>query len=401
MNALRRLLILAIVLAAFFSLAACQGANDNPGRQMEATTSPSTGVENNTTLGTKLSTPIATQSTRNRPAPVTPSLLPTASSTPQPSPTPAAVIEPLTQGGCCVQPFWSPDGQSVMFIDKPGPRDPAGIWAVDLQGGSPRFVTDKLGVYSPDRQLFAYPQGGLAYVERVADRQRWTIPNGGRAVTFSPDGEHLAWTGGQSGPPYDTARRQVWISRYDGSQERALVSVFGGGFAGWFPDGRLLVSGRIDPNESGEAFWVLDPLDGNLREIARGSRLRGGSLSPQGSWLLYQVTFSENPHENGLWVANTGSGERIRLELYGAARWRDDGRLLVIPLDLQAGLHSLWQVDLQQGDAAAARLLVDPLVTPFKVANGDWTVSPDGAYIAYVSAQDQNIWLIRLPPEGT
>jgi hypothetical protein len=397
MNALRRLMILPIFLAALFSLAACQEAVNHPDSHTQVALPLSTTLENNPTLGVALVTPVATQATPTRRAPATPSALPTSSPTFEPSPTPAAVIAPLTQGGCCVQPFWSPDGQSVMFIDKPAPQDPAGIWAVDLPGGTPRFVTDKLGVYSPDRQLFAYPQGELTFVERVADGQRWTIPNGGRRVTFSPDGEHVAWTGGQSGPPFDTARRQVWISRYDGSQERALASVFGGGFESWFPDGRLLVSGRVEPNERGEAFWVLDPRDGSLHEIARGSRLRGGALSPGGAWLLYQVTFSENPDENGLWVANTGSGETMRLELYGAARWRDAQHLLVIPLDLQSEFHSLWQVDLQQGKGAPARLLVGPQVIPFKVANGDWAVSPDGDQIAFVSTQDHNIWLLTLP----
>jgi hypothetical protein len=398
MNALRRPLILSIILAALFSLAtSCQPAVNNPGGQVEATATVSTGLERNSAPSAALSIQVTTPAGQGRPASATPSPLPAASPTPQPSPTPAVMIAPLTQGGCCVQPFWSPDGQRVMFIDKPSPQEPAGIWAVDLQGGAPEFVTDKMGVYSADRQLFAYPQGGLTYVERVADGQRWTIPNGGRVVTFSPDGEYVAWTGGQSGPPFDTARRQVWVSRYDGSQERNLASVFGGGFASWFPDGRLLISGRMDANEPGDAFWILDPLDGNVRELARGSRLRGGALSPQGSWLLYQVTFSENPDENGLWLVNTNSGERTRLELYGAARWRDEERLLVIPLDLQNEFHSLWQVDLRQGSRAAARRLVDPQEIPFKVANGDWAVSPDGAHIAYVSAQDHNIWLLTLP----
>jgi Tol biopolymer transport system component len=41
--------------------------------------------------------------------------------------------------------------------------------------------------------------------------------------------------------------------------------------------------------------------------------------------------------------------------------------------------------------------VTDPAITPFKVANGDWTVSPDGRYVAFVESRDHNIWLLALP----
>jgi hypothetical protein len=50
--------------------------------------------------------------------------------TPAPSPTPGPVLRQMTTGGCCTQPFWSPDGTAIWFIDKP-PDLPSGVWAVD------------------------------------------------------------------------------------------------------------------------------------------------------------------------------------------------------------------------------------------------------------------------------
>ncbi len=44
-----------------------------------------------------------------------------------------------------------------------------------------------------------------------------------------------------------------------------------------------------------------------------------------------------------------------------------------------------------------ARQLTDPATTPFKIANGDWRVSPDGRYVAFVESSDRNIWVIALP----
>jgi hypothetical protein len=41
--------------------------------------------------------------------------------------------------------------------------------------------------------------------------------------------------------------------------------------------------------------------------------------------------------------------------------------------------------------------LTEPGVSPFKIANGDWRVSPGGDEIIFVSAEDRNIWKIGLP----
>jgi len=342
---------------------------------------------------------LALAATASLPPTATLEAAPTSSptTTSLPTATPAPVLRQLTSGGCCVGPFWSPDSQRVLYIDKPAADAQAGVWGVGLQGGEPELYSDRLGLYSDDMSLLAYPQGGRTVVERLADGTRWSIANGGRRVSFSPDSRLVAWTGGQSGPPYDTARRQIWVCQVDGSQAHMLLEVFGGSFVSWLPDGRMLVDGRLDSSESGEAFWIYDPNNpdqGAVRALARAERLRGALLSPGGSWLAYQVTFAADPAEDGLWLVDTASGSQTRLDLFGAYRWRDNGHLLVIPLDTSATWHSLREYD---AFSAELRQLTDPQVTPFKVANGDWSVSPDGKHIAFVSAQDFNIWLLTLP----
>jgi Tol biopolymer transport system component len=248
-----------------------------------------------------------------------------------------------------------------------------------------------LGIYSLDFSLLAYPKGGETVVERLADGQQWTIPSGGRAVSFSPDGSLVSWTAGQAGPPFDTAQRQVWTSRSDGSRVRQVIAVMGGGLAGWFPDGRMLVSSQ---NGGESTYWAVSPQDGSAEKILQSLRLRGAALSPDGAWLAYQVVFSGDLTADGLWLANTHTGQRMRLDVFGAYRWRDSGRLLIIPLDLTSASHLLWQVDAASGKAEP---LTDPELTSFKVANGDWAVSPDGQKLVFVSASDQNLWLLSLP----
>jgi Tol biopolymer transport system component len=273
------------------------------------------------------------------------------------------------------------------------------LWGVDLQGGEPEFVTDKLGIYSPDMQLRAFPANGQTVVEQLATEEQWIIPNGGRAISFSPNGEWVAWTAGQSGPPFDRAERQVWVSRSDGSQARQVFQAVRGGFGGWFPDGRMLVSGLVAEAGSEQALWALDleqSIDGqaSLVELGRGGRLREAKISPDGSWLAYLATFSQDSANDGIWLADTRTGERRRLDTFGGYQWRDEERLLVVPLDFSQPVHRLLQV---QADSGQVSTLTDPEVTPFKIANGDWSVSPLGDKIAFLSAEDGNIWLLEIP----
>lgn len=324
---------------------------------------------------------------------------PTPPPSPIPSPTPQPVLRQLTSGSCCVQPFWSPDGQRVLYLDRPSPVAQVGVWSIDLQGSPAQLFTDRLGVYSPDLSLRAFPENRQTIVERLADGQRWLIPSGGRSVSFSRDSQMVAWVSGDAGPPFDTARREIWISQVDGSQPRQLLTLLGGGLSGWFPDGRLLVNGRLDAKDEQQVLWALSPLpeaDGKpqLMELARGQRLRSALLSPDGRWLAYVVTFSEAPEQEGLWLVHTEKLERRRLDLFGAFRWRDGERLLVVPLDLSQTIHRLWQVNAESGQMEA---LTDPAETPIRIANGDWSVDPQGKNVIFVSAVDYNIWLLALP----
>ena len=316
-----------------------------------------------------------------------------------PTPTPVPSLRQLTTGGCCTEHFWSPDGGQILYIDRPSAEALSGLWGVDLQGGEPEFITERFGIYSPDMQLRAFLANGRTVVERLATGEQRVIPNDGRAVSFSPDGEWVAWTAGQSGPPFDRAERQVWVSRSDGSQARQVFQAVRGGFGGWFPDGRMLVSGLVAEADSEQALWALEPkqsLDGqaNMVELGRGGRLREAKISPDGSWLAYLATFSQDPANDGIWLVDTRTGERRRLDTFGGYQWRDEERLLVVPLDLSQPVHRLLQVQADSGQLSA---LTDPEVTPLKIANGDWSVSPTGDQISFLSAQDGNIWLLEIP----
>lgn len=335
------------------------------------------------------STPTASASPA--PAVATPTLPPT----PSPSATPGPRLWRLTDNGCCVQPFWSPDGREVWFLDRPSPEAPAGIWGIPWTGGTPRWVTDRLGVFSPDGRRRAYLEAGQTVIEDLEMGVRAIVPSGGRAVVFSPDGGWIAWeVGDREAPSLDRRVSTLWVARWNGEEARPVRRLVGGGFAGWFPDGqRVLVLTREAPG--GDPFLaVLDLRDGSLRPIAQGERLRGAQISPAGGWVAYQRLFSGDASQDGLWVVRSDGTEGRRLPVFGAYRWRGEGRLLVIPLEPGAPSHRVLEVDASTGEV---RPLTDPAQVSFRIVGGDWALSPDGRRIVFVSAFDRNLWILELP----
>ncbi len=386
----------ALSLAACLWAASCGPVVGSPGEQRVGPDTRSTG----TSLSSEApSTALATDPPVVEAAGTSPAGELTPPTDTPPSPTPVPAVRQLTFGGCCVGPVFTPDGGYLLFIDKPSPDQPAGLWSVPAAGGSPEFFSDRLGVFSDDLQFRAFSLDGRTLVESLETGERWEIPSGGRGVSLSPGGIRAAWTAGQTGPPFDTAFREVWVSRIDGSDARQVFGAVRGGFAGWLDDDRLLVSGLASDDSGDQAYWALTLVTNGepaLIELGRGGRLREAMISPGGRWVAYLVTFSEESQNNGLWVADSFTGEARRLDAFGGYRWRDAERLLIVPLDMTAPAHRLLQLQAATGELEA---VTDPALTPFRIANGDWTVSPGGSQVAFVSAADGNIWILDLPAE--
>jgi len=309
-----------------------------------------------------------------------------------PTPIPSASLVQLTVDGCCTQPFWSPDSSEVWFVDD-NRTGPSGIWGVSTASGAPHFITERLGVYTRDRRFVAYLENGQTYVERIGGN-RWVIPNGGRFVSFSPNGQSLVWQQALSYANFDRRKVELWVSSQSGTDGRSISELTGGWFYGWFPDNNyLLVSGSITP-QADPMLGKMNITTGEVTPIRANVRLRGATLSPAGGWVAYMITFSGDPDLNGLWVSRTDGSQDIKLNVFGAYDWRGEGELVVIPLE--AGTSDrVVEFDATTNDT---RSLTNPALLPFRIAGGDWAISPDGARLAFVSAADHNLWLITLPP---
>lgn len=403
MNA--RSIALSLAALALFAAAGCAspagsgGAAPNPGGSGPAGNAPASA----TPTATATARPTATAS----PSPLPPTETPAPTATPTPAPTPAPTPQPslrrLTTGGCCVQPFFSPDGATVLFIDKPAPDAPAGIYGVDLNDASNRvqLVDEIVGFRSPDGAIVARPDETDPDVMRFTDERagdEWLVDTNGNWPVFSPDGRQIFWNATDRDGPYDERRTDVWLANVDGSQARQVISLYGGGALDWFPDGRrLLVSGRPERVGEEESLFVLSLADGATLELARDERLRAETqgVSPGGTWVAYFITFSPEPGRDGIWLVRADGAGARRLDFWGAYRWRDDARLVYVPMRASPEESMvLWEYDAGRG---ASRPLTDPAALPFVISNGDWTVSPDGQHVVFVSAEDKNLWLITLP----
>jgi Tol biopolymer transport system component len=320
-------------------------------------------------------------------------------SQPLSQPVASPTLRQLTQEGCCVQPTFSPDGQEILFIDQPDPASPTSVYAVDIaKPQKPLLREETIGFRNTDRTIVATREGDLARFTNETSGQSWTINTGGNWPRFSPDDRQVLWIATDREGPFDRRTSDIWLANLDGSNAKKILTVYGGGFAGWFPDSRrVLFIGRDNPNDEELILFVYDLKNERRTNLFAHKRLRGGEISRNGSWVTVFLTFAEEPSENGLWLISTdGTTQRqLTLPRFGGYRWQDDDTLLFIPMraSTEASMQ-LWAIDAPTGQMQP---LTDPETLVFSISNGDWDVSPNGQHVVFVSSADQSIWLITLP----
>jgi dipeptidyl aminopeptidase/acylaminoacyl peptidase len=170
---------------------------------------------------------------------------------------------------------WSPDGRTLAFVSNRQPDQAShnlDLWAVDLQSGDERRLTEPDG--NADTEPRWSPDGRrLVFVsERTGWKQVWTMAADGsdaRPVApetaeqtgpvWSPDGRRLAWVRGVG----VTARLTV-VAADDGQTVAVAPSAHGGTVAdlSWFGEGEALCTVESSPVTAGEV-WVR-PIDGEV-----------------------------------------------------------------------------------------------------------------------------------------
>ncbi len=304
----------------------------------------------------------------------------------------------LTDPGCCSGAWWADDSSGLLFLSRAEGGSTATIMLAPLwPPGRP--------VEAPGVSLTAHAAGryvvrqvgGQSEVEDLESGARWELPTDGGQVLMSPIGSRVVWWNGRADESYFRSLVTISSSELDGTDVRELVSMWRAVVVAFHPDGkRVLVTGRPIRGQAMYSLALLDIETGEMQQLARGSWLSDALLSPSGDWVVYMTSLDrDNPESNGIWVVATSSGEPRKLDFVGAYRWRDGDRLILVPMDPDVEYHSVWQVDM--GSYELNRL-VDPEEVAIRIADNDWSISPDGHTMAYLSEHDRGIWVIDLPP---
>jgi hypothetical protein len=302
----------------------------------------------------------------------------------------------LTFDGCCAGAWWADDSAALHVLDRPAAAAQTAIYRLPLwPPGAPAEVLDTRLVASDERFLVR-PAGDHSIVQDRSDGRTWPLPTGGGPARVSPDGSRVVWWDPAGGRDRDTHLTHVFGAAIDGSGQRDLGALWGAEVVAFLPDNRrVLVRGRPAADRAITILATLDVDSGHLASIARGPWLTEAALAPGGGHVAYTTSLDRaDPAANGVWLVSLDGGGATKLPFEGAYRWRDAARLLYVPMILGSPSHEVWQYDV--GSGTASRLL-DPEQVPLRIANNDWSVSPDGHTIVWRSADDGNLWLADLP----
>lgn len=323
-------------------------------------------------------------------------LLATEAGSGGPTPTPLGTqsLSRVTGPGCCALIGWAADSRSVLVLTQPAPEKEAQVLAMPVAGGQAQVAWKRLAAFSPDGSLAIELEGESVRVTRRSNGVSWAIANGGHELRFAPDGAHVVWEVVSSGITHPDVREHgLWVAEATGAKAHKVATTIGGGLVGWAAGGQALIAtGRLTANGQ-EGIWFIG-LDGSEpRLIHQVYRPRDPLLSPGGEWVAFYAAFTGDPGQNGLWILRIDGSALSKITPFGAYRWREEGRLLLIPL-LNDQAPTLFEIDTAAGRATQ---LTDPALTALPIASGDWIVSPDGRLVAFTSWADRAVWVLSLP----
>lgn len=298
-------------------------------------------------------------------------------------------VRRLGYDGCCAGAWWNPLDPTRLYVIDGTTNQRAAIfeWSVidagpvNLAGQAPPPITSPDGTHTLTRL------NGQIVIRRVTDNAEWTVDSSDTLPAFSTDNRRLLWLASGTAGATDDPPVEAWISDADGANRR-LIRAAENLSAGWLDATRLLLTRR---DEITTTLSVYDTTTDSEFTLGAWDWLRGLSIAPGGGRLMFYRVYDENA--GGIYTISTEQGAAAeRLPFFGAWRWRDADSVFYLPFIPGAAYHTLSYYHIPSGDNRAF------ITDAFLVANGDWSVAPDGRRIIFLNALDLTMGLIEEVP---
>jgi len=304
----------------------------------------------------------------------------------------AMKITQLTTSGNVLRPAISPDGKYVVYIQVDKNHQP-GLWLYQVATGSnveivapiapglipPKFSNDGSYVYYVNYEK-DHPNGVLCKIASLGGEPRKLFDNLSSAVSFSPDGQQLAFVRRAEGGEF-----RLMVANEDGSAERTVHAfrppehLFN--HPAWSPNGKTIaVPVRTSAPDNHTRLVAVSVGSGEVKPI--GSHIWSAVLSPSwlsdGSGLIAAATEATSLDQPQVYEISYPEGEvrRITVDLYSYSGMgvTADGQSLVT---VKNEIHStLWIGSVDR----TGRAVEDHVQAGSDGTEGiDWT--PDGRIV--------------------
>lgn len=306
----------------------------------------------------------------------------------------------------------SPDGKFLAYVE--GEANKQSLWTRQIATNSNLQLAPLTEVsysnltFTPDGNYIYYStrdESGRSYslfrIPTLGGTATRILAEGGRAVSFSPDGRQLVFVKYHS----QSAESALMIADVDGSNERKLISLsghewFAGGAAAWSPDGAYIASAAGDDREERQMTMVLVKIsDGSLKRFVpqRWDSIVRAVWLTDGSGIVFCASDNGTAAAKQVWQVSYPGGEARRIT-------HDLNSYLDISITADSKTLVAAQRDFTAGVSVSPDTNPDNarLVTSGHNDGGgglDW--APDGR-ILYVSTASGNteLWIMNRDGSG-
>ena len=201
-------------------------------------------------------------------------------------------------------PSLAPDGQSVLYSAYLADNNYE-IYRMDIGDGSVDRLTNLYGMddapeYSSDGQQLVFMHNPLPkdiYQLVLADRNGGNSGNisgiNGWDPTWSPDGKQILFASDKNGT------NQLYTINTDGSKLHKITNLPAiRGRSDWSPDGQYIVTYSGEPWH--RELYIMNADGSNVRQLTpSGGNSQGPSFSPDGKWVAFTAYFDHYNDDNG------------------------------------------------------------------------------------------------------